>query len=195
MPTAGVMPVLRCFRAIARPRPLTGISVAAARRRTRVHPGPTPRRCWSAEPEGRPAATRGRAQKAARKEAFVILSEADTLLAPVTEIDGFVLACLVDASTGMMLASRHGPDEVSLPTAAAGAADIANVLSLLAGQLAMDEGLEDVMVTFSNHFHVIYPLSPDPEARILLLVVLDRSRTNLAMARREIRSFCSNFAS
>jgi hypothetical protein len=82
-----------------------------------------------------------------------------------------------------------------VPTAAAGAADIAHVLSLLAGQLAMNEGLEDVMVTFSDHFHVIYPVSPDPEARILLLVVLDRARTNLAMARREIRSFCTNFAS
>ncbi|HEY0719220.1 MAG TPA: hypothetical protein VGD68_16530 [Streptosporangiaceae bacterium] len=124
----------------------------------------------------------------------MILSEADTLLAPVTEIDGFVLACLVDASTGMMLASRAGPDEARLPAAAAGAADLGNVLSLLAGQLAMDEGLEDVMVTFSEHFHVICPVGPDPEAHILLLVVLDRSRTNLAMARREIRTFCSNFA-
>ena len=125
----------------------------------------------------------------------MILSEADTLLAPVTEIDGFVLACLVDASTGMVLASRQASDGMSLPTVAAGAADISHVLSLLGGQLAMDEGLEDVMVTFSQHFHVIYPVSPDPDARIVLLVVLDRSKTNLAMARREIRSFCTNFVS
>ena len=125
----------------------------------------------------------------------MILSEADTLLAPVTEIDGFVLACLVDASTGMVLASRQASDGMSLPTVAAGAADISHVLSLLGGQLAMDEGLEDVMVTFSRHFHVIYPVSPDPDARIVLLVILDRSKTNLAMARREIRSFCTNFVS
>lgn len=125
----------------------------------------------------------------------MILSEADTLLAPVTEIDGFVLACLVDASTGMVLASRQASDGMSLPTVAAGAADISHVLSLLGGQLAMDEGLEDVMVTFSQHFHVICPVSPDPDVRIVLLVVLDRSKTNLAMARREIRSFCTNFVS
>jgi hypothetical protein len=133
--------------------------------------------------------------RSARKEASVILSEADTLLAPVTEIDGFVLACLVDVSTGMVLASRQAADGMSLPTVAAGAADIAHVLSLLGGQLAADEGLEDVMVTFSQHFHVIYPVSPDPDARIVLLVVLDRGRTNLAMARRDIRSFCTNFVS
>ena len=50
----------------------------------------------------------------------MILSEADTLLAPVTEIDGFVLACLVDASTGMVLASRQASDGMSLPAVAAG---------------------------------------------------------------------------
>jgi len=34
----------------------------------------------------------------------------------------------------MVLAARKDQDDISLPTAAAGAADIANVLSLLAGQ-------------------------------------------------------------
>ena len=77
----------------------------------------------------------------------MILDEAEALLDPVSDIDGFMLACLVDASTGMVLASRKDQDDISLPTAAAGAADIANVLSLLAGQLPVD-GLEDVMVTF-----------------------------------------------
>jgi hypothetical protein len=50
---------------------------------------------------------------------------------------------------------------------------------------------EDVMVTFRDHFHVIRPVRPDPDSdpQILLLVILDRLRTNLAMARREIRDF------
>jgi hypothetical protein len=56
----------------------------------------------------------------------VILDEAEALLDPVSDIDGFMLACLVDASTGMVLASRKDQDDISLPTAAAGAADIAN---------------------------------------------------------------------
>lgn len=124
----------------------------------------------------------------------MILSEADTMLAPVTEIDGFVLACVMDASTGMVLASLQEQDGISLPTAAAGAADIANVVSLLAAQLALGDGPEDVMVTFRDHFYVIRPVRPDPERQILLLVILDRLRTNLAMARREIRDFCASFA-
>jgi hypothetical protein len=123
----------------------------------------------------------------------VILDEAEALLDPVSDIDGFILACLVDASTGMVLASRKDQDEISLPTAAAGAADIANVLALLAGQLPVD-GLEDVMVTFRRQLYMIRLVRENPEPQILLLVILDRSRVNLAMARREIRNFCASFA-
>jgi hypothetical protein len=123
----------------------------------------------------------------------VILDEAEALLDPVSDIDGFMLACLVDASTGMVLASRKDQDDISLPTAAAGAADIANVLSLLAGQLPVD-GLEDVMVTFRRQLYMIRLVRADQEPQILLLVILDRSRVNLAMARREIRNFCASFA-
>ena len=51
--------------------------------------------------------------------------EADALLGPVTEIDGFLLACLIDASTGMVLAARQDGGGISLTAAAAGAADMA----------------------------------------------------------------------
>jgi hypothetical protein len=128
-----------------------------------------------------------------REGASVILDEAEALLDPVSDIDGFMLACLVDASTGMVLASRKDQDGISLPAAAAGAADIANVLSLLAGQLPVD-GLEDVMVTFRRQLYMMRLVREDPEPQILLLVILDRSRVNLAMARREIRNFCASFA-
>jgi hypothetical protein len=93
----------------------------------------------------------------------------------------------------MVLASRKDQDDISLPTAAAGAADIANVLALLAGQLPVD-GLEDVMVTFRRQLYMIRLVRENPEPQLLLLVILDRSRVNLAMARREIRNFCASFA-
>ena len=123
----------------------------------------------------------------------MILDEAEALLDPVSDIDGFMLACLVDASTGMVLASRKDQDDISLPMAAAGAADIANVLALLGGQLPVD-GLEDVMVTFRQQLYMIRLVREDPEPQILLLVILDRTRVNMAMARREIRNFCESFA-
>jgi hypothetical protein len=72
---------------------------------------------------------------AAREQASVILDEAEALLDPVSDTEGFMLACLVDASTGMVLASRKDQDDISLPTAA----DIANVFSQLTGELPVDK--------------------------------------------------------
>ncbi|MDQ2875138.1 MAG: roadblock/LC7 domain-containing protein [Actinomycetota bacterium] len=121
---------------------------------------------------------------------------ANTLLAPVAAIDGFRLASLVDAATGMVVsASVHDPDDLSLAAVAAGAADIVSVLSLLSSELGADDGLEDVMVTFGSRFHLIRHVRADSAQSAVLLVVLDRSRANLALARREIRDFCESIAS
>ena len=43
---------------------------------------------------------------AAREKASVIPDEAEALLDPVSDIEGLMLACLVDASAGMVLAWR-----------------------------------------------------------------------------------------
>ncbi len=125
----------------------------------------------------------------------MILPAADELLAPVMAIDGFRLACLIDGSTGMVLASLENQVGLAPPTAAAGAADVINVLTLLNGILATGENLEDVMVTFSDSFFMVRPVRVDQEPRILLLVIADRQRTNLAMAHRSIRDFCASFTS
>jgi hypothetical protein len=125
----------------------------------------------------------------------MILPEADGLLAPVMAIDGFRLGCLIDGSTGMVLASLESQNGPTSPTAAAGAADIINVLNLLNGRLATGEHLEDVMVTFSDSFFIVRPVRRDQQPPILLLVITDRQRTNLAMAHRSIRDFCASFTS
>ena len=128
----------------------------------------------------------------------MILPAADELLAPVMAIDGFRLACLIDGSTGMVLAAREFREDHQGPaptTAAAGAADVINALALLNGRLATGENLEDVMVTFSDSFFMVRPVGLDQQPQILLLVIADRQRTNLAMAHRSIRDFCASFTS
>ena len=98
-----------------------------------------------------------------KEKTSVILNEAEAMPDPVSDIDGFMLACLVDASTGMVLASRKDQDDISLPTAAAGAADITNALFQLTDELPVD-GLEDVMVTFRRQLYVM-PLSGRTRSR------------------------------
>ena len=126
-----------------------------------------------------------------------ILPEAAELLAPVTAIEGFRLGCLVDESTGMVLASVANSVGPAPPAAiaGAGAADLINMLALLSGKMATGEMLEDVMVTFSDSFLIVRRVGRDQEYPLLLLVMADRQRTNLAMAHRSIRDFCADFGS
>ena len=123
----------------------------------------------------------------------MILPEAGDLLTPAMAIDGFRLGCLIDASTGMVIASVQNQDAFAPSIAAAGAADIVNVLTMLNGKLATGEVLEDVVITFSDSFFMVRPVERNKEPRILLLVVTDRHRTNLALAHRSLRDLCASF--
>jgi hypothetical protein len=42
---------------------------------------------------------------------------------------------------------------------------------------------------------MIRPLGRDQQSQLLLVVMADRQRTNLAMAHRSIRDFCASFTS
>ena len=50
------------------------------------------------------------------------------------------------------------------------------------------------MVTFRSQQYIIRLASDELDPSILLVVILDRARANLALARREIRNFCLAFA-
>jgi hypothetical protein len=113
----------------------------------------------------------------------------DVVFAPVRQIQGFVLACLVDSSSGMILGSWQDQDDLPVPVAAAGAADVMNTVSMMTGQLASNGEVEDVIITLDSHYHLIRLLRRGPGRQFLLLVTLERPQANLAMALREIRDF------
>jgi predicted regulator of Ras-like GTPase activity (Roadblock/LC7/MglB family) len=115
------------------------------------------------------------------------VSAVEAMLAPMKRIDGFVLACLVDADSGLVLGAVRDDESVSVPVAAAGAADVAGVLSLMTSRLALRGDLEDVIVTLSSHYHLIRVLPAEPAGQLILLVTLERPGANLAMAHREVR--------
>jgi hypothetical protein len=116
----------------------------------------------------------------------------DVMFAPVRQIQGFVLACLVDSASGMILGSWQDQDDLPLPVAAAGAADVMNTVSMMTGQLASNGEIEDVIITLDSHYHLIRVLRRGPGRQFLLLVTLERPLANLAMALREIRDFSAS---
>jgi hypothetical protein len=121
----------------------------------------------------------------------VAASPVADMLAPIRQIDGFALACLIDAASGMIIGAVRNDESISVPVAAAGSADVVGVLSLMTTRLALRGDLEDVIVTLGSHYHLIRVLPPEPAGQLILLVTLERPMANLAMAHRQIRESVS----
>jgi len=121
-----------------------------------------------------------------RRDIFLSAIPVEMMLAPVRQIDGFVLACLADASSGMILGSLQDETGTRLPVAAAG---VVSVLPMMTGELAADGTVEDVIVAVGGHYHLIRLFRPGPARRLLLRVTPERLQASLAMVYREIGDF------
>lgn len=109
---------------------------------------------------------------------------ANTDIAGLTAIGGFIGACLVDSETGLMMASEGGG---KLDLEAAGAANTEVVKAKLAAieMLGLDDSIDDILITLGKQFHLIRPLEDTPT--VFLYVALDKKTANLGMARVQVK--------
>lgn len=107
-------------------------------------------------------------------------------LGPLTQIDGFVGACLADTDSGMALA-KIGGGNIDLDVAAGGNCEVVKAKRRVANVLNLNDNIEDILITLGKQYHLIRPLESND--KLFLYVALDRSRANLAMARHELKSF------
>jgi predicted regulator of Ras-like GTPase activity (Roadblock/LC7/MglB family) len=104
---------------------------------------------------------------------------------PLIDQPGFIGACVVDSSTGMVLAIEGG-GRVDLEVAAAGNTEVVRAKRRTIQALNLKDRIEDILISLGNQYHLIRPLEKNDS--VFLYVALDRKVANLALARIAMRN-------
>jgi DNA-binding response OmpR family regulator len=102
-------------------------------------------------------------------------------LTKLSEISGFLGACIVDSSSGMMLGAEGGGTALNLEVAAAGNTEVVRAKRKTMASLGLKDQIEDILITLNKQYHLIRPLSV--KDGLFAYLVLDKAKSNLALAR------------
>lgn len=94
--------------------------------------------------------------------------------------DGALCAAVVDSESGMVLGQAG--TGLDLELAAAGNTEVVRAKLKTMKSLGLDDHIEDILITLTKQYHIIRPVFSKPG--LFVYVVLDKARSNLALARR-----------
>ncbi len=98
--------------------------------------------------------------------------------------DGIMGCCIADYTSGMALGKVGGG--VDLELAAAGNSEVVKAKMDTMRSLNIKGEIEDILITLTHQIHIIRP-SKEHEG-LYIYMVLDKSKSNLALARRKAKS-------
>lgn len=107
-------------------------------------------------------------------------------LEPLRAIDGYIGAALVDFATGRVLA-QDGGDGTNMEVAASGNREVLLAKRRVAQALRLSDVIEDMVINLTSQCHMLRPIEGNEQ--MFLYLVLDRKRSNLALARYDVREF------
>src|ERR1700749_1349019 len=112
----------------------------------------------------------------------------ETALKEAMTIDGAVGVSLVDWDSGMSLGNLGGGKYLDLHVAAAGHTEVIQAQMRTMESLRLADSIEDILITLSKQYHLIRLLrNSRNEQGLFLYLVLDRQKSNLALARHTLR--------
>jgi hypothetical protein len=106
----------------------------------------------------------------------------DTLNALMT-IDGAQAVALVDYESGMLLGEAGSG--MDMEVAAAGNTEVIRAKMKTAASLNLNDTIEDILISLGKAYHILRPVSR--KKGLFLYLVLDRNKSNLALARRKVQ--------
>jgi hypothetical protein len=113
------------------------------------------------------------------------MANAKETLPKLLEIEGCIGACIVDSNSGMMLGALGGAG-LDLEVAAAGNTEVVRAKRKTMKALNLNDHIEDILITLGKAYHLIRPLHSNDA--LFIYLVLDKGRSNLAMARHQLRA-------
>ncbi|MET7727852.1 roadblock/LC7 domain-containing protein [Streptomyces mirabilis] len=105
----------------------------------------------------------------------------------MTAAEGALGAAVVDYTSGMALGTLGGGKDLDLTIAAAGNTDVVRAKVRTMEQLGLKSRIEDVLITLETQYHLIRPVTGRNGNGLFLYLVLDKARSNLAMARHQLK--------
>jgi hypothetical protein len=115
------------------------------------------------------------------------MADMDTSLKELMQIDGAIGVALVDYTSGMALGTLGSNKELDLGVAAAGNTEVVRAKLRTIDMLKLKDNIEDILITLTNQYHLIRPLTSRNSQGLFLYLALNRTRANLAMARHQMR--------
>jgi predicted regulator of Ras-like GTPase activity (Roadblock/LC7/MglB family) len=107
----------------------------------------------------------------------------------VMEIDGAVGAALVDFESGMCLGTVGG-GALDMELAGAGNTEVVRAKKSVIDRLGLEEKVQDILVTMEEQVHMIRMFHKNDN--IFTYLALDKSASNLALARMELEDVDRN---
>ncbi|MGA5567423.1 hypothetical protein ACPCIX_02695 [Streptomyces pseudogriseolus] len=105
----------------------------------------------------------------------------------MTSVEGALGAAVVDYSSGMALGTMGGGKDLDLIVAAAGNTDVIRAKVRTMELLGLTGQIEDILITLESQYHLIRLVTGRSGNGLFLYLVLDKSRSNLAMARHQLK--------